>query len=105
MNKRIALIIIGRFKDEWHALSATQQRDFIARLGKTATAVGLVALTGYRLTSTPGAFLQVWETDDRQTIERAIQNIQAIGYSRYVDARWMIGEREIVQESDANTVR
>lgn len=105
MNKKIALIIIGRFKDEWHALSPTQQHDFISRLGKTATAVGLVALTGYRLTSTPGAFLQVWEADDRQAIDRAIQNLEAIGYSHYIDARWMIGEREIVQEQDANTVR
>jgi hypothetical protein len=98
MHKKIALIIIGRFKDEWHALSSTQQHDFVARIGKAVTMCGMVALTGYRLTSTPGAFLQIWEADDRQAIDRAIQNLEAIGYSHYIDARWMIGEREMTQE-------
>jgi len=94
MSTRIALIVIGRFKDEWNTLAPTQQRDFITRIGKTATAAGLDTIVGYRLTSTPGAFIEVWEAADRVSVDGAVKNLEAIGYTRYIDARWMIGERE-----------
>jgi hypothetical protein len=93
MSKRTALVVIGRYKDEWHTLSPTQQRDFIARVGRTASALALTPVTGYRLTSAPGAFMEIWEADAPAAIERAVKNLQAIGYTRYVEARWLIGER------------
>ena len=93
MNKRTALIVIGRYKDEWHTLSPTQQHDFIARVGRTASALALTPVTGYRLTSTPGAFMEVWEASDAAAIARAVKNLEALGYTRYVDARLLIGER------------
>ena len=95
MRKRTALVVIGRYKDEWHTLSPTQQHDFIARVGRMAGALALTPVTGYRLTTTPGAFMEIWETDDPVAIGRAVKNLQAIGYTRYVDARWLIGERAI----------
>lgn len=96
MSKRTALIVIGRYTEEWQTLSPEQQRDFVARVGRTASALELVPVTGYRLTTTPGAFIEIWEADDSRAIERAIKNLQALGYTRYVDARWMIGERAVV---------
>lgn len=94
MNTRIALIVIGRYKEEWSTLAPTQQHAFIARVGATVSALGLTPVTGYRLTATPGAFIEVWEATSKAAVERAIKNLEAIGYTRYVDARWMIGERE-----------
>jgi hypothetical protein len=102
MNKRTALVVIGRYKDEWHTLAPTQQRDFIARVGRTATALQLTPITGYRLTATPGAFIEIWEADDPAAIERAVKNLEAIGYTRYVDARWLIGERANDAPSDGS---
>ena len=98
MGKRTALIVVGRFKDEWQRLTASQQNDFVERVGKTITTLGLASQAGYRLVSAPGAFISVWEATDRNTIDRAIKNLEAIGYTRYIDARWMIGEREEIQE-------
>lgn len=98
MSTKTALIVIGRFKDEWNTLSPTQQRDFVSRVGTTAATIGLEPITGYRLISTPGAFMQVWEAASREAIDRAVKKLEAIGYSRYIDARWMIGERETPQE-------
>jgi hypothetical protein len=93
MSKRTALIIIGRYKEEWQPLSPEQKSDLIARVGRTLSALELAPVTGYRLTTTPGAFIEIWEADDARAIERAIKNLQALGYTRYVEARWMIGER------------
>ena len=102
MNKRTALIIIGRYTEEWHALSPTQQHDFIARVGRTASAVDLSPVTGYRLATTPGAFMEIWEAKSPSAIECAIKNLQAIGYARYVDARWLIGERAAHPSANGN---
>lgn len=98
MSKRTALIVIGRFKDNWQTLTPTQQNDFVARVGKTISALGLESVAGYRLSSTPGAFITVWEGATNEAVERAIKNLEAIGYHQYIDARWMIGEREMPQE-------
>lgn len=93
MSTRTALIIIGRYKEEWQTLSPEQKSSFIERVGRTLSLLELIPVIGYRLTATPGAFIEVWETPDARAIERAIKNLQAWGYTRYVDARWMIGER------------
>ncbi len=94
MNTKIALIVIGRYKEEWNTLSSAQQRDFIARVGRAASTLGLEPVTGYRLTSAPGTFMEVWEASSKESVERAVKNLEAIGYAKYVDARWLIGERE-----------
>jgi hypothetical protein len=64
-------------------------------VGAIATAAGLEPQSGYRLTATPGAFLEVWEGADRSSVDLAVRELHAMGYTRYVDARWLIGEREI----------
>ena len=102
MNNRTALIIIGRYTEEWRTLSPTQQHDFIARVGRTASALDLSPVTGYRLAATPGAFMEIWEAQSPTAIERAIKNLQAIGYARYVDARWLIGERAAHPSANEN---
>ena len=33
-----------------------------------------------------------------RSVEGAIKNLEAIGYNQYIEARWMIGERETAQE-------
>ena len=93
MSTRTALIVIGRYKEEWTSLTATQQKNFIERVGKTAAASGLEPVTGYRLTATPGTFIEVWESSSQVSVERAVKDLTAMGYTRLVDARWMIGER------------
>jgi hypothetical protein len=97
MSKRIALIVIGRFKDDWQQLTATQQNDFVERVGKVVQTFGLHAVTAYHLTSTPGAFIQIWEAGERSAIDNAVKNLDALGYTKYIDARWMIGERETAE--------
>ena len=94
MSTKTALIVIGRYKDEWNKLNPTQQADFVERVGRTAAAIGLTPITGYRLTATPGAFIEIWEANSIDSIDRVVKNFEAIGYTRYVDARWMLGERE-----------
>lgn len=94
MSTRTALIVIGRYKEEWKSLSATQQINFIERVGKTAVASGLEPVMGYRLTATPGTFIEVWESSSQESVGRAVKDLTAMGYTRFVDARWMIGERE-----------
>jgi hypothetical protein len=98
MRTRTALIIIGRYKEEWQTLSSEQKSSFIERVGRTLSTLELTPIIGYRLTATPGAFIEVWEAEDACAIDRAIKNLQAWGYSHYVDARWMMGER-VVNES------
>lgn len=94
MGTRTALIVIGTYKQAWWGLSPVAQADFIARVGTIAEEAGLTPEMGYRLSSTPGAFLEVWEGADREAVERAVGDLQAMGYTQYVDARWLIGERE-----------
>lgn len=96
MSTRTALIVIGTFKSDWWGLSPVAQADFVARVGAIANAAGLEPQLGYRLTATPGAFMEVWEGASREAVERAIKELQAMGYTRYVDARWITGEREII---------
>ncbi len=95
MNKRTALIVIGRYKDEWQTLTPNQQEDFIARVGHTMSGLGFAPVTGYRLNSAPGAFLEIWEADTTAAVDRAVKNLDALGYTRYVEARWLIGERAL----------
>jgi len=95
MTTRVALIVIGTFKENWWGLSPIARADFVDMVAKVATAAGIAPITGYRLTSAPGAFLEVWEAADRATIDRAVKHLQAMGYSQYVEARWLIGEREV----------
>jgi hypothetical protein len=102
MNKRTALIVIGRYKDEWHTLSPTQQHDFIARVGRTVSGLALTPVTGYRLTSAAGTFMEIWEASDAAAIARAVKNLEAIGYTQYVDARWLIGERAVAADAAGN---
>lgn len=97
MSTRAAVIIIGTFKENWWQLSPIARADFVDQVAKTATAAGIEPRVGYRLTSTPGAFLEVWEGANNETVEHAIQALQAMGYNQYVEARWLIGEREIAQ--------
>lgn len=102
MGKRTALIVIGRYKEEWNTLAPTQQRDFIERVGRTASALALTPVIGYRLTSASGTFMEIWEANDPGAIERAVKNLDALGYTRYVDARWLIGERTTDTTSTGN---
>jgi hypothetical protein len=95
MGTRTALIIIGTFKQEWWGLAPVAQADFVARVGSIANAAGLEPQSGYRLSATPGAFIEVWEGPDRTSVDQAVRELQAMGYTRYVDARWLIGEREV----------
>jgi hypothetical protein len=97
MSTRVALIVIGTFKEEWWGLAPVAQATFVARVGSIAEAAGLKPQTGYRLTATPGAFLEVWEGADRTAVDQAVRELQAMGYTRFVDARWLIGEREMVE--------
>ncbi len=95
MSLRTALIIIGTFRDEWWGLAPVAQASFVEQVGKITNAAGLSPLTGYRLTATPGAFLEVWEGADEAAVQRAVDNLKAMGYTHYIDARWLIGERQI----------
>ena len=97
VGTRVAVIVIGTFKENWWQLTPIARADFVDQVAKTASAAGIELVAGYRLISTPGAFLEVWEGADHETVERAIRNLQAMGYSQYVEARWLIGEREIAQ--------
>jgi hypothetical protein len=95
MSTRVALIVIGTFKENWWSLSPIARADFVDHVAKTARAAGIEPISGYRLTSTPGAFLEVWEGADRATVDRAVKDLLAMGYPQYVEARWLIGEREV----------
>ncbi len=94
MTTRTALIIFGTFKEGWWGLSPVAQSDFVSRVGAIAEAAGLEPVTGYRLTATPGAFLEVWEGENRPAVDRAVKELEVMGYTQYIDARWLIGERE-----------
>ncbi len=105
MGTRIALIVIGTFKQEWWGLAPVAQANFISRVGEIAQTAGLEPQAGYRLSATPGAFLEVWEGEDRASVDRAVAELKAMGYTRYVDARWLIGERELDISKPAQRAR
>ncbi len=87
-----ALIVIGRFKPAWNELSEEEQAAFAARVGRTAHKVGVTPIVGYKL-STQGSFLEVWEADDKETIEAFIGELDRLGYKNYYDEVLMRGER------------
>ncbi len=95
MSARTALIIIGTFKEGWWGLAPVAQADFVSRVGAIVQEAGLEPVTGYRLAATPGAFMEVWEGADRASVDRAVKGLQGMGYTEYIDARWLIGEREV----------
>lgn len=92
MSKRFALIIIGHFKPVWHALPEEEQAAFAARVGRVARKAGVTPVVGYKLT-TRGSFLEVWEADDRATLERFKKELDGLGYKKYYDEVLMLGER------------
>jgi hypothetical protein len=105
MSTRVALIVIGTFKENWWGLTPIARADFVDRVAQTATAAGIKPVVGYRLTSTPGAFLEVWEGEDRPTVDQAVKELLAMGYALYVEARWLIGERELLETKTGKKVR
>ncbi len=105
MSTRVALIVIGTFKENWWSLSPIARADFVDLVAQTGTAAGIVPVAGYELTSTPGAFLEIWEGADRATVDRAVKDLLAMGYAQYVEARWLIGEREIPEPQTKKKAR
>ncbi len=95
MSTRTALIVIGTFKQEWFSLAPVAQAEFVSRVGAIANAAGLEPQMGYRLAETPGAFVEVWEGPDRASVDQAKRELMAMGYTRYINVAWMIGEREV----------
>ena len=90
--KRIALVIIGHFKPEWNNLSEEEQAAFAARVGRAARKVGVTPVVGYKLT-TAGSFLQIYEADDKQTLEQFMRALDALGYKKYYEQALILGER------------
>ena len=105
MSTRISLIVIGTFKENWWGLTPIARADFVDRVAQTATAAGIEPIVGYRLTSTPGAFLEVWEGADRAMVDHAVKELLAMGYALYVEARWLIGERELLEKKTVKRSR
>ena len=94
MATRFALIVIGTYKDSWAKLSRSKQSEFVAHVEEVTHAAGIAPVNGYRLSATPGAFIEIWEGASRAAIDRAVKGFQEMDYPRYVDARFMIGEHE-----------
>ena len=94
MATRYALIVIGTYKDSWAKLSRSKQSEFVAHVEEVTHAAGIAPVNGYRLSATPGAFIEIWEGASRAAIDRAVKGFQEMDYPRYVDARFMIGEHE-----------
>ena len=105
MSTRVALIVIGTYKQDWWGLAPVARADFISRVGEIARAAQMEPQTGYRLAETPGAFLEVWEGKDRASVDLFIEDLKAMGYTRFVDARWLIGERELQTPKPAPRTR
>lgn len=95
---RFALIVIGTYREEWWKLSRSKQTDFISRVEEVTREAGIAPVNGYRLASTPGAFIEVWEGADRAGVDRAVRGLKEMGYTSYVEARWLIGERDMIEE-------
>ncbi len=101
---RFALIVIGTYKDAWWKLSRSKQTDFVSRVEEVTSEAGVAPVNGYRLASTPGAFIEVWEGASRAGVDRAVNGLKEMGYTLYVDARWLIGEREQEEETTRTRV-
>ena len=98
MATRFALIVIGTYKDSWGKLSRSKQSEFVARVEAVTRAAGVAPVNGYRLSATPGAFIEIWEGASRAAIERTKKGLEEMGYARYVDARFLRGEHEAEDE-------
>lgn len=90
--KRFALIIIGHFKHEWDELSEEEQAAFATRVGRAGRKAGVKPIVGYKLT-TQGSFLEAWEADDKETLERFKKELAALDWKKYYDQVLMYGER------------
>lgn len=91
--KRFSLIIITHFKPEWRKLSEEEQAGFAARIRRAAKQTGVTALVGYTLT-TPGSLLEIWEAEDKETLQVFKQKLDALGYQKYYEQVLMLGERD-----------
>jgi hypothetical protein len=92
MMKKIALILITHFRPAWNRLSEEEQAGFAARVRRAAEQAGVTAVVGYTLT-TPGSALEIWEADDKATLEAFKTKLDALGYKKYYDEVLMLGER------------
>lgn len=90
---RYALIVIGTYKDSWGKLSRSKQTEFIARVAEATREAGILPVNGYALPATPGAFIEIWEGASRAALDRAKKGLAGMGYARYVEARFLSGER------------
>jgi hypothetical protein len=104
-STRFALITIGTYKEDWWKLSRSKQTEFIARVEEVTRQAGIAPVNGYRLASTPGAFIEVWEGPERAAVDRAVQGLKEMGYTNYIDARWLIGEREMIDSENIQPQR
>ena len=91
--KRIALIIVGHFKPAWDKLTEEEQAAFATRGGRAARKAQVTPVVGYTLT-TPGSFLQIYEADDKPTLERFMRELEALGYKNYFEQALLVGERQ-----------
>ena len=94
MATRFALIVIGTYKDSWGKLSRSKQSEFIAQVAEVTREAGIAPVNGYRLSATPGAFIEIWEGASRAAVDRAKKGFLEMEYARYVDARFLNGEYE-----------
>jgi hypothetical protein len=90
--KRQALILIGHLRGEWQQLPEEEQAGFAARVRRAAKQAGGTPVVGYKLL-TPGSFLEIWEADEKATLETFLQKLDALGYKKYYDQVLMMGER------------
>jgi hypothetical protein len=91
--KRYALIMITHLKPDWQKLSEEEQAGFAARVRRAAQQTGVTPVVGYKLT-TPGSLLEIWEADDKPTLETFKQKLDALGYKKYYEQVLMLGERD-----------
>jgi hypothetical protein len=91
--KRHALIIIGQLKPLWTELTEEEQAGFAARVRRAASQTGVTAVLGYTLT-TRGSFLEIWEAEEKGTLETFKQKLDALGYKKYYEEVLMLGERD-----------
>ncbi|MCC7161282.1 MAG: hypothetical protein IT331_02220 [Anaerolineae bacterium] len=91
--KRHALIIIGQLRPQWAELTEEEQAGFAARVRRAASAAGVTAALGYTLT-TKGSFMEIWEAEDKATLEAFKHKLDALGYKKYYKEVLMLGERE-----------
>ncbi len=94
MSKRFALILITHYKAGWRQLSEEEQAGFAARVRRAAQSANVTPVVGYTL-SAPGALLEIWEADDKPSLEQFKQKLDALGYNKFYDQVLMRGERDV----------